>query len=368
MLIVWRWWQSRWTRGPCASRWWWQWHGGGQGVSKWSQWGTGGENGWYCSSEFLHTGHRKLTLDHQEMEEMFLSLVFNQIMAEKLVYDQGTYSPQTLASLSNKENMWLSGQQNTGKESQISVLAAKNLKLTVFMFKSMEHCSKTNDIRHVDSATVLESMRAETEETRWHWDTQREENVGMNIWSFYFSELEIMCSFAGDPPMKIQMGKWLDRNSTGPTWLKLQIWWKKRNQLCSWVHFNYWFISHIQIPHRLNWSKHVFQLGTKFDDEGAWCSYLWKHCMDQSWQSRVLEDYRVFQYDLVEIYNSHARFQAKCIFNAIMKSSILLESMKHGPIIKNMENVLVAIKHDNQRFKVDMILNDVILGFFYFIQ
>ena len=38
---------------------------------------------------------------------------------------------------------------------KIFVLVAKNLKLQVFMFKSVEHFSKSSDTRHVDSRTVL---------------------------------------------------------------------------------------------------------------------------------------------------------------------------------------------------------------------
>ena len=38
---------------------------------------------------------------------------------------------------------------------QISFLVAKNLKLAAFMFKSMEHCSKDYNVRHVTSTSVL---------------------------------------------------------------------------------------------------------------------------------------------------------------------------------------------------------------------
>ena len=41
------------------------------------------------------------------------------------------------------------------KENQISILVAKNLKLAVFMFKSMECCSKAYDTKHVSSTPVL---------------------------------------------------------------------------------------------------------------------------------------------------------------------------------------------------------------------
>ena len=42
---------------------------------------------------------------------------------------------------------------------QISVLEAKNIKLTVFMFKVIEHCSKAYDIQHVSSLSVLHSRK-----------------------------------------------------------------------------------------------------------------------------------------------------------------------------------------------------------------
>ena len=38
---------------------------------------------------------------------------------------------------------------------QISILVAKNLKLIVFMFKSMKCCSKAYDIKHVNGTSVL---------------------------------------------------------------------------------------------------------------------------------------------------------------------------------------------------------------------
>ena len=42
------------------------------------------------------------------------------------------------------------------RENEISILAAKNLKLAALMFNMIEHCSKTYDIMHVDSTSVLQ--------------------------------------------------------------------------------------------------------------------------------------------------------------------------------------------------------------------
>ena len=101
----------------------------------------------------------------KEMEEMFLRLAFSQTVSIKLVVDQGIDSPWTLASLSDedivivcnvsKRTGGLAGSKMPDWENQISILAAKNLKLAAFMFKLMEHCSKACDIKHVNSKTVL---------------------------------------------------------------------------------------------------------------------------------------------------------------------------------------------------------------------
>ena len=42
------------------------------------------------------------------------------------------------------------------REDQISILALKNLKLTAFVFKTMEHWSKDYDIKHVNITSVLQ--------------------------------------------------------------------------------------------------------------------------------------------------------------------------------------------------------------------
>ena len=82
---------------------------------------------------------------------MFFKLGFSQTVAQKLVYDQGIDSPQTLASLSD-ENItmicdvirWPGGLVSSTtpvRGNQISILVAKNIKLAVFMLKSLEHYS-----------------------------------------------------------------------------------------------------------------------------------------------------------------------------------------------------------------------------------
>ena len=88
----------------------------------------------------------------QEMEEMFLRLGFSQAVVLKLVDDQGIDSPWTLASLYDEDIADICdvihrpGGLESGKTleraNQISVLAMKNLKLQVFMFKTMECCYK----------------------------------------------------------------------------------------------------------------------------------------------------------------------------------------------------------------------------------
>ena len=89
----------------------------------------------------------------KEIEEMFLRLGFSQAVVLKLVDDQGIDSPQTPASLSDELNGLMSGKTLGGN--QISVLAAKNLKLVAFMFKTMEHCSKDYRIQDVNRTSVL---------------------------------------------------------------------------------------------------------------------------------------------------------------------------------------------------------------------
>ena len=97
----------------------------------------------------------------EEMEETFLRLSFSKTVAMKLVDDQGTDSPWTLASLSDEyiatffHVIRMPGKMpNRGH--QISVLAGKNLKHAALMFQSMECCSRIYDIKHVNSTSVLQ--------------------------------------------------------------------------------------------------------------------------------------------------------------------------------------------------------------------
>ena len=90
----------------------------------------------------------------EEMQEIFLRLVFSQSLALKLVDDQGIDSPWTLASLSNEDiaamynvihrPVGLVSGKTSNRGNQISVLAATNLKLAVFTVKTMKHCSRDN--------------------------------------------------------------------------------------------------------------------------------------------------------------------------------------------------------------------------------
>ena len=114
----------------------------------------------------------------KEMEEMFLRLGISQVVVLKLVEDQGIDSPWMLASLSDEDITTVCdvihrpGELVNGKTpdrgSQISVLAAKNLKLVAFTFKTMEHCSKDYRIQDINSTSVLcyQQMGARTEEIR----------------------------------------------------------------------------------------------------------------------------------------------------------------------------------------------------------
>ena len=99
----------------------------------------------------------------KQMVEMLLRLGFSQTVAQMLVKDQGIDSLCTLASLSDEDIMvcdiirrpiGLGSGKTPGK--QISILVAKNLKFAALMFKLMEHCSKADDIWHVDIISVLQ--------------------------------------------------------------------------------------------------------------------------------------------------------------------------------------------------------------------
>ena len=76
---------------------------------------------------------------------MFLKLGFSQTVAQKLVEDQGIYSPCTLASPYNEDISaickvirrpgGLINRRIPDKGKQTSVLAARNIMLAMFMFK-----------------------------------------------------------------------------------------------------------------------------------------------------------------------------------------------------------------------------------------
>ena len=57
------------------------------------------------------------------------------------------------------------------REKQISFLVAKNLKLAAFMFKMMEHCSWTYNMRLVGSTTVLEYQH------QWELEQKKPDNI-----------------------------------------------------------------------------------------------------------------------------------------------------------------------------------------------
>ena len=101
------------------------------------------------------------------MQAMFIRLLFSHILMKKLGKDQGTDFPMTLASLSDHDitaiydaierpGGLVSGRM-PDRRSQISILAAENLKLAAFMSKMMEQCHKPEDIYHVNSRRLLES-------------------------------------------------------------------------------------------------------------------------------------------------------------------------------------------------------------------
>ena len=100
-----------------------------------------------------------------EMQMMFIRLLFSQMMAEKLVEDWGIYSPWTIASLSDDgitvifvvilRPCGLVGGRTSERGNQISIPAGKNLKLAVFMFMMMEHCFKPYKINCIKSRRVL---------------------------------------------------------------------------------------------------------------------------------------------------------------------------------------------------------------------
>ena len=111
-----------------------------------------------------------LSTNIKEMEEIFPKLGFSddQEMFPKLGFsdDQGIDSPWIMASHSHEDITAICNvirrpgglvrSKMPDRGNKISILAAKNLKLATFMFKTMEHCSKTYGIQHVNSTSVLQ--------------------------------------------------------------------------------------------------------------------------------------------------------------------------------------------------------------------
>ena len=128
----------------------------------------------------------------KQMEEMFFNLGFSQVVAEKLVYDQGIDSPWILASLSDKNITVicdvirrcgeLVGSKTPDRENQISVLAAKALKLAAFMLKMLENCSRAYDIRCINSTSLL-MYQHQWELKQKKSDNLKEPKVGKNNWA-----------------------------------------------------------------------------------------------------------------------------------------------------------------------------------------
>lgn len=89
----------------------------------------------------------------KEIEEIFVRLGFNQMIAQKLVEDQGIDCPQTLAGLSDeyittiydiiRRPEGLIDWRALDRGNQISLLVTKNLKLAALIFISIECCSNT---------------------------------------------------------------------------------------------------------------------------------------------------------------------------------------------------------------------------------
>ena len=119
----------------------------------------------------------------KEMEEMFLRLGFSETVAQKLAKDQGIDSPCALANLSNEDSTaicdiirrpgYLVGWKTQDKWDQISILVAKNLKVTAFMFKSMEHWPKTYNNRYADYASVLQHQH------QWEWEQKNTDDLNV---------------------------------------------------------------------------------------------------------------------------------------------------------------------------------------------
>ena len=83
-----------------------------------------------------------------EMKVLFLTLDFSQTVAQKLMEDQGIDSPLSLASLFDEDITAICdvmrrpggqvGGRTPDRREQISILMAKNIKLTEFIFNLIE--------------------------------------------------------------------------------------------------------------------------------------------------------------------------------------------------------------------------------------
>ena len=62
-------------------------------------------------------------------------------------------------------------QQFTGQGNQISILTMKNLKLTAFAFKNINHCSKAYDIKCISNTSVLQYQH------QWELEQKKTENT-----------------------------------------------------------------------------------------------------------------------------------------------------------------------------------------------
>ena len=101
---------------------------------------------------------------------MFIRLMFSQMVAKKLVEDQVIdYSGiiAVICEIIRRSCGFVSGRMSE-RGNQISILVATNFKLTVFMFKMMEHCYKQYDIGNVGKRSVLKFHINES----WKKDTQ----------------------------------------------------------------------------------------------------------------------------------------------------------------------------------------------------
>ena len=134
-------------------------------------------------------------------------LCYQIAVATKLVDAQGLDCPWTLASLSDEDltiicNMIqrpgrLVSRKTSDSGNQISVLAAMNLKLVAFMFKTKKHCSKDYKIRPVNSTSVLQYQH------QWELEQKKVEKVGApkvdkSYWTKTMENLEL--------PLKLMRG------------------------------------------------------------------------------------------------------------------------------------------------------------------